>query len=92
VVDRRFLHSEYSAYLCRLERTDERTRTADLLITSDRSAVAGVCSGLQIPHIYAVFLSLICSVLHRIAVQPTRRRIRRARPGYQQPLLLLSRS
>jgi hypothetical protein len=30
---------------------DERTRTADLLITSDRSGVAGVCRGLQIPHI-----------------------------------------
>jgi len=32
-------------------RADERTRTADLLITSDRSGVAGVCTGLQIPHI-----------------------------------------
>jgi hypothetical protein len=31
-------------------RADERTRTADLLITSDRSGVAGVCTGLQIPH------------------------------------------
>ena len=30
---------------------DERTRTADLLITSDRSCVAGVCRGLQMPHI-----------------------------------------
>ena len=29
----------------------ERTRTADLLITSDPSGVAGVCRGLQIPHI-----------------------------------------
>jgi spore photoproduct lyase len=33
------------------ERADERTRTADLLITSDNSRVAGVCTGLQIPHI-----------------------------------------
>src|SRR5215203_4471747 len=33
------------------QRADERTRTADLLITSDRSGVAGVCRGLQIPHI-----------------------------------------
>jgi hypothetical protein len=31
-------------------RADERTRTADLLITSDRSCVAGVCRGLQMPH------------------------------------------
>jgi hypothetical protein len=30
---------------------DERTRTAFLLITSDNSGVAGVCTGLQIPHI-----------------------------------------
>ena len=42
--------SEYSAYLSRIERADERTRTADLLITSDNSCVAGVCRGLQIPH------------------------------------------
>ena len=33
------------------KRADERTRTADLLITSDRSGVAGVCTRLQIPHI-----------------------------------------
>ena len=33
------------------KRADERTRTADLLITSDRSGVAGVCRGLQMPHI-----------------------------------------
>jgi len=32
-------------------RADERTRTAHLLITSDRSGVAGACSGLQMPHI-----------------------------------------
>jgi hypothetical protein len=30
VIDRRFLHSEYSAYLSRIKRADERTRTADL--------------------------------------------------------------
>jgi hypothetical protein len=40
----------FSAYLSRLERADERTRTPDLLITSDNSRVAGVCTGLQIPH------------------------------------------
>src|SRR5215216_4183910 len=33
------------------QRADERARTADLLITSDRSGVAGVCRGLQMPHI-----------------------------------------
>jgi hypothetical protein len=32
------------------KRADERTRTADLLITSDQSGVAGTCRGLQIPH------------------------------------------
>src|SRR5215217_1143458 len=31
-------------------RADERTRTADLLITSVRSVVAEGCRGLQIPH------------------------------------------
>jgi hypothetical protein len=30
---------------------NERTRTAFLLITSDDSRVAGVCTGLQTPHI-----------------------------------------
>src|SRR5919107_2173462 len=33
----------------RVQRADERTRTADLLITSDHSGVAGGCRGLQIP-------------------------------------------
>jgi hypothetical protein len=33
-----------------LWRADERTRTADLLITSDQSGVAGVCTALQNPH------------------------------------------
>jgi hypothetical protein len=32
-------------------RADERTRTALLLITSDHSGVAGVCRGLQMPHV-----------------------------------------
>src|SRR5215203_3633209 len=49
------------------KRADERTRTAFLLITSDNSCVAGVCSGLQTPHIKAVSSSLDCPVLHRIA-------------------------
>src|SRR5215207_5497327 len=43
------LHSAYLAYLWAIKRADERTRTADLLITSDTSGVAGVCTGLQIP-------------------------------------------
>jgi hypothetical protein len=46
-----FSHSEYSAYLWAEKRADKRTRTADLLITSDNSCVAGVCRGLQITHI-----------------------------------------
>jgi len=33
-----------------IKRADERTRTADLLITSDYSGVAGACTDLQIPH------------------------------------------
>ena len=33
------------------QRADERTRTADLLIMSERSGVAGVCTRLQIPYI-----------------------------------------
>src|SRR5215208_872941 len=60
-------HSLFTAYLSRKKRADERTRTADLLITSDASGVAGVCTGLQIPHIYRVFFSLPYPVLHRIA-------------------------
>src|SRR5215208_169451 len=50
-----------------MKRADERTRTADLLITSDNSCVAGVCTRLQIPHIQRGFLSLHCCLLHRIA-------------------------
>ena len=49
-------------------RADERTRTADLLITSDNSGVAGVCTRLQIPHIQAVSSSPVCPALHRIAL------------------------
>ena len=37
-------------YLQEKRRADERTRTADLLITSDRSRVVGVCTRLQFPH------------------------------------------
>jgi hypothetical protein len=44
-----FTYAKYSAYLRGIGRADERTRTADLLITSDPSCVAGVCSGLQNP-------------------------------------------
>ena len=33
-----------------VQRADERTRTAFLLITSVRSVVAERCTGLQIPH------------------------------------------
>src|ERR671921_93706 len=40
-----------------------RTRTTDLLITSDDSCVVGVCTALQIPTIYRVFYSLLCPVL-----------------------------
>ena len=50
------------------KRADERTRTADLLITSDPSRVAGGCTGLQIPHFYGGFLSAGCCVLHGIAL------------------------
>ena len=41
---------EFSAYLSRLGRADERTRTALLLITSDNPGAAGVCMSLQILH------------------------------------------
>jgi hypothetical protein len=43
-------YSTFLQYLQEKHRVDERTRTADLLITSVRSVVAGRCSGLQIPH------------------------------------------
>jgi hypothetical protein len=51
MVDRRFLHSEYSAYVWAKKRANERTRIAYLLITSDQSGVAGVCTRVQIPYI-----------------------------------------
>jgi hypothetical protein len=40
----------FSAYLSRIKRANERTRTTFLLITSVRSVVAERCTGLQIPH------------------------------------------
>jgi hypothetical protein len=46
---------------------DERTRTADLPITSDNSGVAGVCLELQFLHRLGDFLALAYPVLHRIA-------------------------
>jgi hypothetical protein len=51
----------------RVRRADKRTRTDFLLITSDRSGVAGVCTGLQIPHKQRVFCSLDCPPLQGIA-------------------------
>jgi hypothetical protein len=59
--------TEYSAYLSRIVRADERTRTADLLITSDPSGVAEGCRVLQIPQIWAAFSALSCWILPRIA-------------------------
>ena len=50
------------------QRADERTRTADLLITSEQLGVAGRCTGLQIPHRYAVLSSADCCELHHIAL------------------------
>jgi hypothetical protein len=46
-----FFLSGESAYLSRFQRADERTRTADLPITSDKKGVAEVCTCLQISHI-----------------------------------------
>jgi hypothetical protein len=46
-------HCSYSAFYLQIaekQRADERTRTADLLITSVRSVVAGRCTGLRLPH------------------------------------------
>jgi len=39
----------------------------DLLITSDHSGVAGVCTGLTLPHFQVAFFAAPCPVLHRIA-------------------------
>jgi hypothetical protein len=52
---------------CAGKRADERTRTAFLLTTSDNSGVAGVCIGLQTPHIQAAFSALLCPMSQRIA-------------------------
>ena len=41
---------EVSAYLRRIERADERTRTAGLLVTGARSVVAERCGGFRVPH------------------------------------------
>jgi hypothetical protein len=49
--DRALYITEYSAYLSQANRADERTRTADLLITSDSQALQGlarVCKNLHI--------------------------------------------
>jgi hypothetical protein len=42
--------SMFYLQIARKKRADERTRTADLLITSDKSCVAGACRRLQNPH------------------------------------------
>jgi hypothetical protein len=50
----------------RVQRAEERTRTAFLLITSVRSVVAEHCTGLQTTHNYAVVVPRIahyCRVL-----------------------------
>ena len=63
-------HTEAFIFLRDLQvkkRADERTRTADLLITSVRSGVAECCRGLHFPHRKGVFCSLDCSLLLGIA-------------------------
>jgi hypothetical protein len=57
----------FYAFCRKKKKADERTRTADLLITSVRSGVSGRCRGLQIPHRKRVFCSLHCSPLQGIA-------------------------
>jgi hypothetical protein len=48
-----FSEAEYSAYLSRIERADERTRTADLISLRVRNralpGIAAACYGLQNP-------------------------------------------
>jgi hypothetical protein len=61
---RNAFYQEYSAYLSGSERADERTRTADLIMASVRSEVAGRCTGLRISHKWVVFCSFDCSVSH----------------------------
>src|SRR5215213_809176 len=50
-----------------LERADERTRTADLLITSDYSALQEFAGACKSPYLSRFLFPLPCSVLHRIA-------------------------
>jgi hypothetical protein len=60
-----FLH-----FPCKSQQKESRRADSNrlpLLITSDPSRVAGVCTSLQIPQIYGILLSLPCPVLHRIA-------------------------
>jgi len=57
----------YSAYLSRIERAEEWTRTADLLIRSVRSVVAERYTALQIPLRQRGFCSLPCLGLQGIA-------------------------
>jgi hypothetical protein len=45
-----YLINDGERYASMFGRADVGTRTAHLLITSDRSGVAAVCRGLQIPH------------------------------------------
>jgi hypothetical protein len=45
------LFIQFSLQIGGKRRADKRTQTAFLLITSDRSCVAGACTGLQMPHI-----------------------------------------
>ena len=67
MVDRRFLHSEYSAYLSRFKRADERTRTADLIslrvIKRVFPSVAGVCKTRILKPYFLLRLAHRCRVL-----------------------------
>jgi hypothetical protein len=61
-------YSEYSAYLSRIERADERTRTADLVsLRVCGQGLLGVAQDCE-SRICKRFFSLGCSVLHRIAL------------------------
>src|SRR5918998_1010419 len=57
-------HSLYQLrFTCKIAFFESRRADSNrlpLLITSDRSCVAGVCRGMQIPHIYAGFFSPRC--------------------------------
>jgi hypothetical protein len=67
VVDRRFLHSEYSAYLWAKKRADERTRTADLtslrVIIQALQGFAGVCKRRISKPFSLLRLAACCTVL-----------------------------